>query len=136
MRYIADIDTHWDMIRPWVARCLKETGREDKFTVQWVMEQLLTDQMQLFIVGDDDGIVITERMEYPTGLCILDGWSVCGDNMDDWIADCVRDLKIFALANGCSGLCLQGRPGWVKILKKYGTDKVIKEALIYVEYES
>ena len=86
-----------------------------------VLDFLLAGEWQLFIVSRDSDIVAC------LVCCILDGHKktleigLCwGTDVDSWTDDVSQAFDRVAYEMGCKQLALDGRPGWRKIMRKFG----------------
>lgn len=78
-------------------------------------------QMQLWVVPEK-AAMITQVLVYPQHKVLLVP-ILAGDDMDEWLPDIVETLEHFAKHMGCKYIEERGRPGWGKVLDKYGFKK-------------
>ena len=103
--------TVWDRIEPLLHRVVKpDTGH----TLDSVRYALLTGAMQLWVIDDFLGIVITSIEDRPSEKILFVPFMV-GDNMKLWLDDWIEVQEAFGRANGCVALEFAGRKGWNKI---------------------
>ncbi len=97
------------------------------FTAEDIHQLILDKQMQLWGVHDGDlkAVFITQVVEY-IRIKRLRLVLIGGHEMDGWEQIVSESMDKFAKENGCSGIELWGRKGWLKRLAKYG----------YQEYET
>ena len=111
----------WPDIEPFVERAL----RHDPFvthTAEVVGQQLAAGYARLLLSSDDEQIlgatvVQLYRAENGRALHVL---TTSGVQMDTWLDDLVDELRSMAKANNCVAVCMSGRPGWTRELRKYG----------------
>lgn len=98
----------WDKVEPLLARVVKpETG----YSLESVLTALQMAQMQLWVVNDFQGVVVT-RIELRPLHKVLWVQFIAGDNLDDWLDDWVLVQEGYARHNGCAAIEFSGRKGW------------------------
>ena len=115
-----DVPENWliakAILRPAIER---SNGRQ---SVETVYRALLKQHFQLWLITKTEGVVcaiITEVFTHPTGLhecCIL---FVAGTRREDWLHHC-EDICLWAVAEGCERVSVNGRSGWAPDLLKLG----------------
>ncbi len=101
----------WHRVEPLLKRVVKpDTGH----TLDSVRYALLTGAMQLWVIEDFLGIVITSVEDRPSEKILFVPFMV-GDNMKLWLDDWIEVQEAFGRANGCVALEFSGRKGWNKI---------------------
>lgn len=99
--------------REWIQSALDKGSNTHSFID--VVEGVLSGQMQLW--GGENGCAVTEIVVYPNKKVLhvfLAGGKL--EQITDMHADAVK----WAKTQGCDGMTLSGRKGWVKILNKDG----------------
>lgn len=105
----------WHKIEPMLKRVVKpETG----YTLDSVLYELQMAQLQAWIVGDFDGLVVTQIKTPPVAPVLWVQFFV-GDSMSDWIDDWRRVMEAYAKACGCVAIEFAGRKGWNKIQESH-----------------
>jgi hypothetical protein len=111
---------------------------------EWVLARLLAGDAQLWAVYDANAPVAAIVTQIQTGIpptelpstmlgtgprlstaaeagekrCLI--WLVGGSRLRDWAADFIFKLEDWARSLGCVTLRGVGRPGWARIVKKFG----------------
>jgi|TARA_A100001201_G_C4079689_1_gene198508 esterase/lipase superfamily enzyme len=123
-----EVSKYWLLAEFMVSEALKYSG--GYADSKHIYDQLLTDQMQLFIMfGNDEtehnkvfGIAVTRVGAMPNfnQLEII----ICtGQRRDIWEDKFVSTITNFARQNDCKRLCIWARPGWERVSKKWGWKK-------------
>jgi len=120
-----DVERFWSLVHFMIAESLKYSG--GFATPQFIKSELMKGQMQLFIVfGSDDGLqnkvfgcLVTRIMNLPN-LRQLEGIILTGEKRELWQDEMAEMIENFAIQNECKRLCMLARPGWSRIVKKYG----------------
>ena len=81
------------------------------YTIEAVINDLLTQQTALWVIGDFNAITITRIQDRPTGRVLWNEW-MAGENMDDWVADWMTVQEAFARSLGCAAIEFAGRNGY------------------------
>lgn len=103
----------WHKVEPMLARVVKE---ECGYTLESLLTELQFSRMQLWVIGDFQGVVITQiRVCPPPVPPILWVQFFAGDHMQDWLTDWKDVMEAFARHNGCNAIEFAGRKGWNKI---------------------
>lgn len=90
---------------------------------EWIKEN----RMQLWILWDKDsedkyyGVVVTEIIQRPLQRC-LNIKIMTGKHREKW-QHLIKDIEDFAWFNKCDSMELVARPGWEKVLKRFGYKK-------------
>jgi hypothetical protein len=101
----------WPGVEPVLARVVKpETG----YTLQSVLTALQLAKMQLWVIGNFQGVVVTQIEDRPAQR-ILYTLFLAGDNMSEWIDEWCEVQDTYARHNGCAAVEFNGRKGWNKI---------------------
>mgnify|MGYP005635712167 FL=1 len=110
--------------KEWIQSALDKGGNTHDFID--VVEGVLKGSMQLW--SGEKGCAVTEIVVYPKKKVLhvfLAGGKL--EQITDMHADAVK----WAKTQGCQGMTIAGRPGWKKILDKYGR----KEQLVILGKE-
>jgi hypothetical protein len=101
----------WPGAEPLLARVVKpDTG----YTLQSVLNSLQLAKMQLWVVNDFQGVIVTQIEDRPAQR-ILYTLFLAGDNMSEWIDGWCEVQDEYARHNGCAAVEFNGRKGWNKI---------------------
>lgn len=101
----------WAGVEPVLARVIKpDTG----YTMQSVLNALQLGKMQLWVIGDFQGVVITQIEDRPAQR-VLYTLFLAGNNMSEWIDEWCEVQDEYARHNGCAAVEFNGRKGWNKI---------------------
>jgi hypothetical protein len=117
------IDLVWHEIKSMLLEALQYA--DGKYTVDDIYQKLTSAQMQLWVVYHNHKLCafcITQIFIYPTEkrLGIL---FASGRDVYEWI-HLNEIIKDFATTKGCSAVEIYGRPGWEKILRPFGYEKI------------
>ena len=105
----------WDRVEPLLARVVKpNTG----YSLDSVLTALQLADMQLWVVGDFKGVVVTQIMVRPLH-SVLWVQFIAGDHMKDWLGDWITVQEEFARHHGCAAIEFSGRKGWNKIHEQH-----------------
>jgi hypothetical protein len=88
---------------------------------EWVLARLLCHDAQLWAVYDADApvaAIVTQIQVSNEKRCLI--WLVGGSRLREWAADFIAKLEDWARSLGCVALRGVGRPGWARIVKKFG----------------
>lgn len=114
--------TVWHRIEPMLKRVVKpDTGH----TLDSVRYALLTASMQLWVVDDFLGIVLTSIEERPSERVLFVPFMV-GDNMQSWLDEWIAVQESYGRENGCNALEFHGRKGWNKVREHHQGYKPIR----------
>ena len=120
-----DVDKCWPLVHFLIAEALKYSGQYAD--AHHIKEFLVKGEMNLFIMfGSDDG-----ETNKVFGCCVtrffnnpnykeLQGLICTGSKMHLWEKDLVDILETFAKINECKRIKALMRPGYKKVMKKYG----------------
>ena len=90
---------------------------------EWIKEK----KMQLWILWDKEsehkyyGVVVTEIIQRPLQR-VLNIKIMTGTHREKW-QHLVKEIEDFAWFNNCDSMELVARPGWKKVLKRFGYKK-------------
>lgn len=103
-----------------------------RYTAEGLIFDCANDESYLWVVTTEDAVVVGAsvvtfaRYEKVLSLQIV---ALGGFNMKHWIDDLMPKLINFALDSGANKVEAIGRPGWAKVLEKYGC----KKTLVFLE---
>jgi hypothetical protein len=86
-----------------------------------VLARLLFNDAQLWAIYDADvpvAAIVTQIQVGNEKSCLI--WLVGGSRLREWAADFIAKLEDWARSLGCVTLRGVGRPGWARIVKKFG----------------
>jgi len=86
-----------------------------------VLARLLFEDAQLWAVYDADvpvAAIVTQIQLAHEKRCLI--WLVGGSRLREWAGDFIAKLEHWARSLGCVTLRGVGRPGWARIVKKFG----------------
>ena len=86
-----------------------------------VLARLLFNDAQLWAIYDADvpvAAIVTQIQVSNEKRCLI--WLVGGSRLREWAADFIAKLEDWARSLGCVALRGVGRPGWARIVKKFG----------------
>lgn len=84
-----------------------------------IQNYILENEMQLWLVKQAEkllAVAITQIENFDTAR-VLHIVALEGTDMEKWLFELERVLRVFGAAHGCRYLSMQGRRGWVKTLK-------------------
>ena len=119
-----DIDYLWDTLEPLVKSALENGGSLEESSS--IRGAILDRTMQAWGIlrGDQiTGVGITTVEEWDKGRC-LTVVALSGVDMVEWLPEFERTVRVFAAANGCKFVGLEGRRGWVKELQRFGWKEI------------
>lgn len=106
-----DVMKVWPAVEPMLQRVVtRETGH----TLQSVLTALQMARMQLWIIGNYQGAVVTEIQDRPAERVLFTLYLV-GEDMKAWIDEWCDLQDQYAQHNGCAAVEFNGRKGWNKI---------------------
>lgn len=120
----------WPMFKEYAERVLPLT-RKRRCATQFLLDLMKNFEM-LWVVMNDDGKIVgfcTSAITKYDSVKLLQVRMLGGDFFSEWIDDMHERLETFAKDNGCDGLELIGRRGWVRKLERFGW----REAFVTVE---
>ena len=86
-----------------------------------VLARLLFNEAQLWAIYDADvpvAAIVTQVQVGTEKRCLI--WLVGGSRLREWAGDFIAKLERWARSLGCMALRGVGRPGWARIVKKFG----------------
>jgi hypothetical protein len=105
----------WDRVEPILARVVKpHTG----YSLESVLTELQLANMQLWVIGDFQGVVVTQIYVRPLHK-VLWVQFLAGDHMQEWLDDWVETQDEYARSNDCKAIEFCGRHGWNKIRERH-----------------
>ena len=118
-----NVDQVWPLIEDRIEEaCLTSRGKEKAFDIR---RSARYGEKQIWVVWDEPAkdvlaAVVTEIATYPRKkVCHI---QICvGAERERWQHH-LQIIEAWAKENGCQGMSLVARPGWSRILKRYGYD--------------
>lgn len=112
----------WPVVRDLVEDACKHS--DGKYAVADVLDLLLQKRMQIWVAMKNHeacAIGISELVEFPQiRLCRI--LAATGDDMAMWNG-LIEEIENWAIQVGAQGMELITRPGWERVLKKFGYEK-------------
>jgi hypothetical protein len=102
----------WPLLEPAVKRSPDQPD---------VLARLLFNDAQLWAIYDADvpvAAIVTQIQVGNEKRCLI--WLVGGSRLREWAGDFIVKLEDWARSLGCVALRGVGRPGWARIVKKFG----------------
>jgi len=120
----------WGAVLPFVERAMEESAYD---TPQSVYDAIKEERAVLWVVWKDGEIIavcVTQLSQSAKAkTCSI--WIMTGRGLRDYI-HLYQGIEDYARAEGCNRMRHKSRPGYVKLMKKYGyqmTHAVIEKAL-------
>lgn len=121
--YVApdNIGSVWPMFKEYAERVLPLT-RKRRCATQFLLDLMKNFEMLWVVVGDEGKVIgfCTSAVTKYDEIQMLQVRMLAGDFFSEWIDDMHDMLEKFARENGCDGLELIGRRGWVRKLERFG----------------
>ena len=106
----------WDRVEPMLRRIVQpDTGH----SIDSVLTGLQMAKMQLWVIGDFQGVVVTSIENRPSGQCIMAINYIVGHHMDEWLDEWIELQESYAKAHNCVAIEFAGRRGWKKALERW-----------------
>lgn len=119
------VEEVWNLVHFMIAEAIKYSGNYAE--AKHIKELLLTGENQLFLIfGSEDGEdnkvfgVCTTRIFQNPNFSELQGLICTGTKMHLWEEKLVSMLETFAKLNSCKRITALMRPGYKKVMPKYG----------------
>ena len=120
--YVApeNIGAVWPMFRKYCDRVLPMTRRR-RCATRLLFDLMNNDEI-LWLAMDRAEVIgfTTSSVVQYDDVKLLQVRLLAGDRFDEWIDDMHERLERFARDNGCDGMELIGRRGWVRKLARFG----------------
>jgi hypothetical protein len=110
----------WPLLEPAVKRSPDKPDACPE-PAEWVLARLLFNDAQLWAIYDADvpvAAIVTQIQVGSEKRCLI--WLVGGSRLREWAGDFIAKLERWARSLGCMALRGVGRPGWARIVKKFG----------------
>lgn len=130
-----DLPEIWPQVRQHIANAAEYSN--GRITEKSVLDQVLKNIMQLWVIMEDNKIVIsfvTQVIVYNTGVKNCDIYALGGKNCKKYLNQFTEVISEWAKNIGCSSLEFVGRPGWEKILKNWVKLSVMLELPLGGQY--
>ena len=117
------LDKVWDLAAPLVSRALDYS--DGKYSLEAIYEALAARDMQLWVATLDHELVaccVTEIIIYPNKK-VLTIFASAGVGLHNWLG-CLSPILEWGKSQGCQASEVYGRPGWARVLAKYGFEKI------------
>lgn len=99
-----------------------------RFTAEGLIHECSNDEAYLWVVTNEDAVVVAASVvkfaQYEQ-LLALQIIALGGFNMKYWVGDLSSKFCSFAAKCGASKVEIVGRPGWARVLAKYGYKKTL-----------
>ena len=105
----------WDRVEPLLSRCVRDNSG---YSIMDLLTELQFGRMQLWIIGDFQGAIVTQIKTPPTG-AVLWVQYMAGDHMNEWLDDWIAAQEAFARDQGCVAIEFAGRKGWNRIERQH-----------------
>ena len=131
-----DFGTVWPVVRDDLNKALEYSN--GRYSEKIVADMVVSNLMQLWLLTNEDKIVmsmVTQILDYPTGLKVCEVFLLGGKNTKEWLEFAVGKLSKWAKSLGCSSIQIAGRKGWEKVLKGWGSVMVMLERPIGEDHE-
>jgi hypothetical protein len=119
------IEEVWGLVHFMIAEAIQYSGNYAE--AKHIKELLLTGENQLFLIfgSEEDGVnkvfgVCTTRIFENPNFSELQGLICTGTKMHLWEDKLISMLETFAKLNGCKRITALMRPGYKKVMPKYG----------------
>jgi hypothetical protein len=119
------VEEIWGLVHFMIAESIQYSG--NYANANDIKELLLTGENQLFLIfGSEDGVdnkvfgLCTTRIFNNPNFAELQGLICTGKKMELWEEKLVHILETFAKLNGCRRITALMRPGYKKVMPKYG----------------
>jgi|TARA_Y100001951_G_C11162351_1_gene195484 hypothetical protein len=114
------VDTCWDEVAPMLERATDRSG--GRYSIEDVYNKIVNEIAHLWVALEGKEIVaafVTEITAYGQKKMLTVQFAG-GSKMIEWVGEIDSIFRRWALDNGCSGVELTGRKGWVKALEGLG----------------
>ena len=110
---------------PDTERILQRVVKPDTgYALNDVLNELQLGTMQLWVIGDFKGVVVTTVNVKPLHK-VLWVQFLAGDHMDDWLDEWIQTQEAYAKHNDCVAIEFNGRKGWSKMQKHHSDYKPV-----------
>jgi len=92
-----------------------------------IYKRLLDNEMLLLTVSEGDRIIASltvEKRDFPSGKRIMNVTTAGGADLHIWMESVNRAIDDLAKEHECSEIYIIGRPGWMRMLKNIGYEKI------------
>jgi len=95
--------------------------REDDVSLEWVLNQIQTEQFQLW--RGEESAIVTNVIDAGKGRHLV--WLFAGGNLNEISKTMKPQIESWAKEIGCSRAHITARPGWSRALKDYHQRKQV-----------
>ena len=119
----------WVLVEEWIGDAAKRNG--ERYTSDTVLVDIEAGDMQLWIIWDTketkaQAVIISQLLEYPTGVKAADIILLTGDNRREW-KHMLSTFEEWAKEQGCGLVQATLRRGWARDLPDYKCSHVLLE---------
>ncbi len=117
---LRDLHLVWPGLWPLLEPAVKRSPQKPD-----VLARLIARDADLWAVYEDGNpmaAIVTQIQEGAERSCCL--WLIGGSRVKEWLADFIAALSAWARARGCVSLWANGRPGWTRLIRKFGADSI------------
>ena len=110
---------YWEHVSGYIQDSLKYS--DDAYNLDSIKDSLIKGIMQLWVILDDKDVcaaVVTQAVSYPNQK-VIEILFIGGSGMSSWL-HLINDIKLWSKNLGYDAVQIYGRPGWEKLLDKYG----------------
>ena len=115
----------WHMVSPMIEMAIEHSNGE--LDLDHMYKRLLDSEMVLLTISEGDRIVASltvEKRDFPSGKRIMNITTAGGADLHLWMADLDGIMDQLAIEHGCSEIYIVGRPGWLRLLKDIGYERI------------
>ena len=115
----------WPIVKPMLEAPIKYSHNE--LCIDDMYDRLIKGEMLLLTINKKSEVVAAitcEKRDFPTGKTILNVTTAGGSALQDWFEDLDKVMDRVAKEYGCEEIYIVGRPGWVRVLKNVGYEKI------------
>lgn len=114
----------WKHVRGYLEPAIEKSG--GRWRPEYVLTALISGRMTLWVVSNDEsrvvGAYITQVCHYPEKVMLAVHF-LGGAGFAEWLTDGMVQLKMYALAQGCHGVEMNARKGFIKLLEPEGFEE-------------
>ncbi len=117
------VDEVWEDVAPLLLEA--SSYADGKYDLEDVYNFIVHKDMQLWVMFNASGIcgaTVTQIIKYPRKKVLMLVF-IAGEHADSWL-NLIDGIKDFAKEHGCESIEGYGRPGWEKLSKPLGFEKI------------